>query len=72
MALALNGSAHAWHHTDALVNMILNGSQRTERMPVCKKQGLTDQNARDLVAYIKSSWGKRELDCQGPKHMQCT
>ena len=26
---------------------------------------------KDLVAYIKSLWSKRELDCQGQKHMQC-
>lgn len=28
-------------------------------------------DARDLVAYIKSLWTPRELDCQGPKHMEC-
>ena len=29
------------------------------------------QDAKDLIVYMKSLWGKRELDCQGPKHMQC-
>lgn len=72
MAPALDDSAHAWHHTDdALVKMILEGSQRTEKMPAWGKQGLTEQDARDLVAYMKSLWGKRALECQGPKHMQC-
>jgi mono/diheme cytochrome c family protein len=72
MAPALDTSAHAWHHTDdALVETILNGSSRPSRMPAWKKQGLNEQNARDLVAYIKSLWTQRELDCQGPKHMQC-
>ncbi|MCB1860302.1 MAG: cytochrome c [Gammaproteobacteria bacterium] len=72
MAPALDYSAHAWHHTDeALVQMILEGSQRTERMTAWGKQGLTEQDAKDLIVYMKSLWGKRELDCQGPKHMQC-
>jgi hypothetical protein len=30
-----------------------------------------NEDAHDLVAYIKSLWTQRELDCQGPKHMQC-
>ncbi|MBL3591125.1 MAG: cytochrome c [gamma proteobacterium endosymbiont of Lamellibrachia anaximandri] len=72
MAPALNGSAHAWHHTDeALVKTILDGSQRTERMPAWKTKGLDEKDAEDLVDYIKSLWDKRALECQGPKHMQC-
>jgi mono/diheme cytochrome c family protein len=72
MAPSLDDSTHAWHHTDeALVKMILDGSQRTERMLAWKEQGLTEQNARALVAYMKSLWGQRALECQGPKHMQC-
>ena len=71
-APALDNTAHAWHHTDdALVNTILDGSPRTEKMRAWKKEGVTEADARDLVAYIKSLWGQRELDCQGPKHMQC-
>jgi len=71
-APAMNDSEHAWHHTDeALVKTILEGSPRTERMMAWNKAGLTEQNARDLVAYIKSLWTQRELDCQGPKHMEC-
>lgn len=72
MAPSLDDSMHAWHHTDeALVKMILDGSQRTERMPSWKKQGLTEKDVQALVAYMKSLWGKRALECQGPKHMQC-
>ncbi len=72
MAPALDASAHAWHHTDdALVKTILEGSSRPSRMPAWKDKGLSEQNARDLVAYMKSLWTQRELDCQGPKHMQC-
>ncbi|BAO44381.1 c-type cytochrome [Thiolapillus brandeum] len=71
-APALDDSAHAWHHTDdALVKTILDGSPRTEKMRAWKKEGVTEEDARDLVAYIKSLWGQRALDCQGPKHMQC-
>jgi len=71
-APALNASEHAWHHTDeALAKTILEGSARTGRMKAWGKEGVTDQNAGDLVAYVKSLWTQRELDCQGPKHMQC-
>jgi len=71
-APALDYSEHAWHHTDdALEKTILDGSPRTQRMAAWKNEGMTKQNARDLIAYIKSLWTQRELDCQGPKHMQC-
>ncbi|MCK4710300.1 MAG: cytochrome c, partial [Gammaproteobacteria bacterium] len=71
-APALNASEHAWHHTDeALVKTIMEGSSRASRMPAWKNSGLSDENANDLVSYIKSLWTQRELDCQGPKHMQC-
>ena len=72
MAPALDASAHAWHHTDeALQKLILEGSARTSRMAAWKNTGLTENDAHDLVAYIKSLWTQRELDCQGPRHMQC-
>jgi hypothetical protein len=32
---------------------------------------LMPQVTGHIVAYIKSLWSKRELECQGPKHMQC-
>jgi mono/diheme cytochrome c family protein len=71
-APALDATAHAWHHTDdALTKVILEGSTRTLRMKAWKDAGISEHDARDLVAFIKSLWGKRELDCQGPKHMQC-
>ena len=72
MAPALDTSAHAWHHTDdALVKIILEGSSRPSRMPAWKDKGLSAADARDVVAYMKSLWTQRELDCQGPKHMKC-
>ena len=72
MAPALDESAHAWHHTDQqLAELILEGSSRTERMTAYKNAGVSEAEARDLVAYIKSLWTQRELDCQGPKHMEC-
>ncbi len=72
MAPALDTSAHAWHHTDeALVKIILEGSSRPSRMPAWKDKGLSASDASDVVAYMKSLWTQRELDCQGPKHMQC-
>ena len=71
-ASALDDSEHAWHHTDeALIKTILNGSNRPSRMPAWKNAGIDQQMASELVAYIKSLWTQRELDCQGPKHMQC-
>lgn len=71
-APAMNDSEHAWHHTDeALQKTILEGSPRTERMMAWKKAGLNEANTQDLIAYLKSLWTQRELDCQGPKHMNC-
>ncbi len=71
MAPALDDSMHAWHHTDdALVNTILNGSPRKSRM-IALKNILSEADAHDIVQYMKSLWGTRALDCQGPKHMQC-
>ena len=71
-APALDYSEHAWHHTDdALKRTILEGSPRNQRMMAWKNAGLTKQDARNLIAYMKSLWTQRELDCQGPKHMQC-
>lgn len=70
-AMPLNETSHAWHHGDEeLVSTILNGLQRTQRMPAWKGT-LTEQQAREIVAYIKSLWSDRILGCQGPKHMSC-
>ena len=70
-APALDDSQHAWHHSDEdLVKFILEGSPRTPRMPSWKHK-LTEKNAQDIVAYMKSLWGARALDCQGPRHMSC-
>lgn len=70
-APALNDSQHAWHHSDEdLIAFILQGSPRTPRMTAWKST-LSERNVRDIVAYIKSLWGPRALDCQGPRHMSC-
>lgn len=70
-APALDDSQHAWHHTDEdLVKFILTGSPRTPRMPAWKNN-LSEKNVRDIVAYIKSLWGPRAIECQGPRHMSC-
>jgi mono/diheme cytochrome c family protein len=70
-AMPLNETSHAWHHTDEqLVETILQGLQRTSRMPAFKNL-LMEKQAYDIVAYIKSLWSARILACQGPKHMSC-
>ena len=70
-AMPLNETSHAWHHGDEeLVSAILNGLQRTQRMPAFKG-AVTEQQAREIVAYLKSLWSDRILACQGPKHMSC-
>lgn len=72
LAMPLNETSHAWHHGDNnLVQTILHGNRRTKlRMPVFDSV-LSEEQARDLVAYIKTFWSDRILECQGPKHMSC-
>lgn len=71
IAPALDDSQHAWHHTDeSLIKFILKGSPRTSRMAAFKGT-LNVNQAHDVVAYFKSLWGPRALECQGPKHMSC-
>lgn len=71
-AMPLNETSHAWHHSDEqLISMILDGTPRSRtRMPVWRDI-LSEQDAADLVAYIKSLWSERIVSCQGPKHMDC-
>jgi mono/diheme cytochrome c family protein len=71
-AMPLDETSHAWHHGDAqLIGMILDGTPRSRtRMPVWRNI-LSEQDAVDLVAYLKSLWSKRIISCQGPKHMSC-
>jgi mono/diheme cytochrome c family protein len=71
-AMPLDETSHAWHHGDGqLVNMILDGTPRSRtRMPVWRSI-LSEQDAADLVAYMKSLWSARIVSCQGPKHMDC-
>ena len=70
-AMPLNETSHAWHHSDEeLAHMILEGLRRTERMPGFK-QILSQKEADDIVAYIKSLWSPRIIACQGPRHMNC-
>jgi photosystem II stability/assembly factor-like uncharacterized protein len=68
-APALDDSTHAWHHSDDdLVKTILQGSPRTPRMRGFGDL-LREQDAREIVAYMKSLWGRRALACQGALHM---
>ncbi len=70
-AMPLNETSHAWHHSDEqLASMILEGLRRTKRMPAFKSI-LSEKEAHDIVAYIKSLWSSRIVACQGPKHMRC-
>lgn len=69
LAPPLDGSAHAWHHTDEdLVDFIAQGSPRNPRMKAWEGE-LTREEIRDVVEYIKSLWGPKERACQGPRHM---
>jgi len=71
VAMPLNDTSHAWHHgDDQLIDSILNGLKRTQRMPAWKGV-LTRQQAAQVLAYIKSLWSDRILGCQGTKHMSC-
>ncbi|MEE8188137.1 MAG: c-type cytochrome [Kiloniellales bacterium] len=71
VAPALNDDAHGWHHPDRqLIDMILNGSSRNERMAAWKTV-LSREDAENLVTYIKSLWSFRSLACQGGRHMMC-
>lgn len=71
-AMPLNETSHAWHHgDDQLIVMILDGTDRSRtRMPVWRNS-LSEQNAADLIAYMKSFWSDRIISCQGPRHMDC-
>lgn len=70
-AMPLNERSHAWHHSDEqLVETILEGLQRTGRMPA-RKGVVTPDQAIQLVAYIKSFWSPRIVACQGPRHVSC-
>jgi mono/diheme cytochrome c family protein len=71
-AMPLNETSHAWHHGDEqLVEIVLDGTPRSKmRMPVWRNS-LSEQDAADLVAYIKSLWSDRIISCQGPRHMDC-
>jgi len=70
-AMPLNETSHAWHHSDEqLVQAILQGLQRTDRMPP-RTGFISEQEAYDIINYIKSLWSSRIIACQGPKHMTC-
>ena len=71
VAPALDDSAHGWHHGDeGLVRTILKGSPRNPRMMPFEEM-VSEDEARDLVAYLKSLWSFRSLACQGARHMRC-
>ena len=70
-AMPLNETSHAWHHSDEqLVQTILDGLRRTNRMPAWRNV-ISEKEASDIVAYIKSLWSPKILACQGSKHMNC-
>ena len=71
VAPPLDDSAHGWHHSDGnLAETILNGSPRNPRM-MPFKEIISEQDAGNLVAYLKSLWSPRSLACQGARHMRC-
>jgi len=35
------------------------------------KEIISEQDAGNLVAYLKSLWSPRSLACQGARHMRC-
>lgn len=71
VAPPLDDSAHGWHHPDEqLVQIILEGSPRNPRMAAWREL-LSPDDARAVVAYIKSLWSFRSLACQGARHMTC-
>jgi len=70
-AMPLNETSHAWHHSDEqLAQIILDGLRRTNRMPALRNV-ISEKEASNIVAYIKSLWSPRIIACQGPKHMSC-
>jgi len=70
-AMPLNETSHAWHHSDEqLVQTILEGLRRTKVMPAFNGV-ISEREAQQIVAYLKSLWSPRIVACQGPKHMSC-
>jgi mono/diheme cytochrome c family protein len=71
VAPPLDDSSHGWHHSDSnLAETVLNGSPRNPRMMPFKEL-LSEEDALDLVAYVKSLWSPGKLACQGARHMRC-
>ena len=53
----LNGTGHAWHHSNAvLTDMIRNGSQPGEGNMPAWKDKLSDQDVDDIIAWFQSQW----------------
>jgi len=68
--MPLNETSHAWHHSDEqLVHTIMNGIPQ-RNMPAWRLI-ISEKQAAQIVAYIKSLWSQKILECQGPKHMSC-
>ena len=71
VAPPLDNSSHGWHHPDDnLLHTVLNGSPRNPRM-LPFKHLISEEEAQNTVAYIKSLWSFRSLACQGALHMKC-
>jgi len=62
-----NANGHTWHHADQqIVDIILNGfafSIEGPQMPAFKDK-LTEEDARAVLAYVKTWWTKEQREWQ--------
>lgn len=61
-----DSSGHTWHHSDALLlNIIAKGGDPAfnSKMPAFN-DSLNDEEMRAILEFIKSKWGKNELEFQ--------
>ena len=53
----LNGSGHAWHHTNAVnKNTIANGTKHLGGNMPAWKDKLTEQEINDVISWFQSKW----------------
>lgn len=60
-----NSDGHTWHHPDAVLLQIIadGGTMPASAMPAFAGQ-LTNAEIQAILAYIKTSWGPKELAFQ--------
>lgn len=62
-----NANGHTWHHADQqIIDVILNGfsfSLEEQKMPPFKDT-LTEEEAKAILAYIKTWWTKEQREWQ--------